>query len=196
MPALCGRRHFWRTEMLDEYPKALYRGDKQTHEHVIADGEEHEAHLRSTGYVDYLDLDDAVPEDGSDIKNAEDVPEEIDLDAYVPVEQFDAVAGKLVEAEEQLAEAKSEFHSRINDLQLEKQKLEEELNALPAATGVPQDVYDAVYQEREQLLKENAQYKYSAMSAAELRAVLEGKGIKYGSRDEKPALVKLVLDNQ
>lgn len=33
------------------------------------------------------------------------------------------------------------------------------------------------------------------MSAAELRTVLDGKGIKYGSRDEKEALVKLVLES-
>lgn len=47
-----------------------------------------------------------------------------------------------------------------------------------------------------ELLKENATLRYSAMGANDLRAILDEKGIKYGSRDEKPALVKLVLENQ
>ncbi|PPC08142.1 hypothetical protein SOI76_05260 [Acinetobacter pittii] len=180
--------------MSNEYPKMLYKGDLVNFEYATADSEEHEEDLKEGGWVEHHELEEPVSIGETD-DSAEDI-KEIDLDAYVPVKQFDEVAGKVVEAEEQLAKAKSEFHSRINDLQLEKQKLEEELKALPAATGVPQEVYDAVYQDREQLLKENAKYKYSAMSAAELKTVLDGKGIKYGSRDEKPALVKLVLDNQ
>jgi hypothetical protein len=172
----------------------LYKGNKVNFEYIITDSEEHEEELIEAGWVEHRELGE--PQGIGEPDDSEDDIKEIDLDAFVPVEQFDKVAGKLVEAEEQLAIAKGEFHSRINDLQLEKQKLEEELKALPASTGVPQEVYGAVYQEREQLLKENAQYKYSAMSAAELRTVLDGKGIKYGSRDEKPALVKLVLDNQ
>ncbi|MDX8160828.1 hypothetical protein [Acinetobacter pittii] len=177
-----------------DYPKMLYKGDLVNFEYTTADSEEHEEELMEEGWVEHRELGEPINIGETD-DSVDDI-KEIDLDAYVPVEQFDEVAGKLVEAEKQLAAAKSEFHSQINDLQLEKQKLEEELKALPAATGVPQEVYDAVYQEREQLLKENARYKYSAMSAAELRTVLDGKGIKYGSRDEKPALVKLVLDNQ
>lgn len=180
--------------MSNEYPKMLYKGTLIKFEFTTAVSEEHEEELKADSWVEHHELEEPVNID--DANDPGDGIQEIDLDAYVPVEQFDEVAGKLVEAEERLAAAKSEFHSQINDLQLEKQKLEEELKALPAATGVPQEVYDAVYQEREQLLKENAQYKYSAMSAAELKTVLDGKGIKYGSRDEKPALVKLVLENQ
>ncbi|MCE6238340.1 DUF3450 domain-containing protein [Acinetobacter pittii] len=177
-----------------DYPKMLYKGDLVNFEYATADSEEHEEDLKEGGWIEHHELEEPVSI--GETNDSADEIKEIDLDAYVPVEQFDAVAGKLVEAEEQLAAAKKEFHSRINELQLEKQKLEEELKAMPAETGVPQEVFDAVHQEREQLLKENAQYKYSAMSAAELRTVLDGKGIKYGSRDEKPALVKLVLDNQ
>ncbi|MGR2824228.1 hypothetical protein FY048_01595 [Acinetobacter sp. 1124_18A] len=180
--------------MSNEYPKMLYKGDLVNFEYTTADSEEHEEELMEDGWVEHRELGE--PQGIGEPDDSIDDIKEIDLDAFVPVEQFDEVAGKLAESEEQLATAKGEFHFRINDLQLEKQKLEEELKALPASTGVPQEVYDAVYQEREQLLKENAQYKYSAMSAAELRTVLDGKGIKYGSRDEKPALVKLVLDNQ
>ncbi|HEI8439533.1 TPA: hypothetical protein SLF30_000183 [Acinetobacter baumannii] len=46
------------------------------------------------------------------------------------------------------------------------------------------------------LKKENDTYKYSAMDAGELKAILDEKGIKYGSRDGKDVLVKLVLDSE
>jgi len=135
--------------MSDEYPKALYRGDKQAYEHVIADGEEHEAHLRSTGYVDYLDLDEALPE-------------------VKIVGTASGSSGELAEAKKQILElteqlntAKGEYIIRINELK-----------------------------------KENATLKYSAMDANELKAVLDEKGIKYGSRDGKDSLVKLVLDSE
>lgn len=174
--------------MSDEYPKALYRGDTKSYEHVIADGEDHEQHLREEGYVNYSELKEpeivVVGKVAASSGELKQVQEEL-LEA-LKKNKF---------LEDQIATAKGKYISRINDLQLEKQKLEDELKALPASTGVPQEVYDAVYQEREQLLKENAQYKYSAMSAAELRTVLGGKGIKYGSRDEKPALVNLVLES-
>jgi hypothetical protein len=196
--------------MSDEYPKALYRGDKQVHEHVIADGEEHEAHLRSTGYVDYLDLVEAEPEEGPEDVKTSNEPEEIDLSAYVPLAQFDAIAEKLTQTEEQLGEKSLELEKAqgqitslegqhaevIVNLEGEVNRLKEEIAAAPSASGVPQEVYDAVYQEREQLKKENAQLKYSAMDANELKAVLDEKVIKYGSRDGKDTLVKLVLDSE
>ncbi|QNW97481.1 hypothetical protein IC797_05495 [Acinetobacter seifertii] len=47
-----------------------------------------------------------------------------------------------------------------------------------------------------ELQKENATLKYSAMGANELKAILDKKAIKYGSRDEKDALVKLVIDSE
>ncbi|MGL2989185.1 hypothetical protein ACSVHR_03105 [Acinetobacter nosocomialis] len=189
--------------MSDEYPKALYRGDTKSYEHVIADGEDNEQHLRKEGYVHYSELKE--PE----IKNTTDELEEVDLDAFVPVEQFDLLAEKLTETEEKLNEKTIELeraqeqityiegqHAKvISNLEGEINSLKEALTEVPAAIGIPQEDYDAVYQEREKLLKENAQYKYSAMSAADLRVVLDGKGIKYGSRDEKPALVKLVLES-
>lgn len=46
------------------------------------------------------------------------------------------------------------------------------------------------------LKKENDTYKYSAMDAGELKAILDEKGVKYGSRDGKDVLVKLVLDSE
>lgn len=135
--------------MSDEYPKALYRGDKQAYEHVIADGEEHEAHLRSTGYVDYLNLDEAKPE------------VEVIAKASGSSGELAEAKKKIQELTEQLNTAKEEYISQMNGL-----------------------------------LKENATLKYSAMDAGELKAILDEKGIKYGSRDGKDVLVQHVLESE
>lgn len=153
MPAICGRRHFWSTEMSDEYPKALYRGDTKSYEHVIADGEDHEQHLREKGYVHYSELKDPeivvagkVLGSNGELKKAQE-----ELLEALKKNQF---------LEEQLATAQGEYISQINALK-----------------------------------KENDTYKYSAMDAGELRAILDEKGIKYGSRDGKEALVGYVFES-
>lgn len=159
MPAICGRRHFWSTEMSKEYPKMLYKGDLVNFEYATAHSVEHEDEMKESGWIEHHEL--SLPDHSPDIKTAADEKEEVDLSAFVPVEQFDAVAKKLAETEAQLATAKGEHIHQINELQ-----------------------------------KENATLKYSAMGANDLKAILDQKGIKYGSRDEKDALVKLVLDSE
>ncbi|AVF43580.1 MULTISPECIES: hypothetical protein [Acinetobacter calcoaceticus/baumannii complex] len=145
--------------MSKEYPKMLYKGDLVSFEYVTAHSLEHEDELKGAGWIEHHELEQ--PDDSPDIMYSSGKSEGIDLTALVPVEQFDAVAQKLAEAEEQLATAKGEYISKINELQ-----------------------------------KENANLKYSAMGANELKAILDQKAIKYGSRDEKEALVKLVLDSE
>lgn len=137
----------------------LYKGDLVNFEYATAHSVEHEDEMKESGWIEHHEL--SLPDDSPDIKTAADEKDEVDLSAFVPVEQFDAVAKKLAETEDQLATAKGEYIHRINELQ-----------------------------------KENATLKYSAMGANDLKAILEQKGIKYGSRDEKDALVKLVLDSE
>lgn len=153
MPAICGRRHFWSIEMSDEYPKALYRGDKKSYEHVIADHEDHESQLREDGYVHYSELKE----------------HEIEV-----VGKVSGSSGELKKAQEELLEA------------LKKNKFLEE--QLATAQGEYISQINA-------LKKENDTYKYSAMDAGELRAILDEKGIKYGSRDGKEVLVGYVLES-
>jgi hypothetical protein len=145
--------------MSKEYPKMLYKGDLVNFEYATAHSAEHELELKDVGWIEHHEL--SLPDDSPDIKNAADEKEEVDLSAYVPVEQFDAVSKKLAETEDQLATSKGEHIHKINQLQ-----------------------------------KENANLKYSAMGANDLKEILDQKGIKYGSRDEKEALVKLVLDSE
>ncbi len=208
MPAICGRRHFWSTEMLIEYPKMLYKGDLVNFEYTTADSEEHEEDLKEGGWVEHHELGEPVSIGETD--DSADNVKEIDLDAFVPVEQFDSLAEKLSEAEgqlnakgieleqvkDQIKTIEAQHAEVVVNLEGEINRLKAELASFPEATGIPQDVYDAVYQEREQLLKENVQLKYSAMGASELMAILDEKGVKYGSRDPKEALVKLALDTQ
>ncbi|MFL1475199.1 hypothetical protein ACJOYF_18565 [Acinetobacter baumannii] len=139
--------------MSDEYPKALYRGDTESYEHVIADGEDHEQHLREEGYVNYSELKKPeievvgkVADTGGELKK---IQEEL-LEAL----------NKNQNLEEQLATAQGEYIVQINKLK-----------------------------------KENDTYKYSAMDAGELKAILDEKGVKYGSRDGKDVLVNYVLES-
>lgn len=139
--------------MSDEYPKALYRGDTESYVHVIADGEDHEQHLREEGYVNY-----------SELKKPEIVVVGKAAGSSGELEKFQKELLEALKAnqelEEQLATARDEYISCMNELQ-----------------------------------KENATLKYSAMDANELKAVLDEKGIKYGSRDGKDVLVNLVLES-
>ncbi|WP_436463113.1 hypothetical protein [Acinetobacter seifertii] len=194
--------------MLIEYPKMLYKGDLVNFEYATAETVEHEEELKNNGWVEHHELEQL--DDSPEIKESVEEPKEVDLDAFVPVEQFDSLAEKLTETEEQLnakgielnkvkeqiTTTEAQHAEKVANLESEINSLKEELTSLPAMTGVPQEVYDAVYQEREQLLKENTQLKYSAMGANELMAILDEKGIKYGSRDPKESLVNLALDSQ
>lgn len=112
MPAICGRRHFWSTEMSDEYPKALYRGDTKSYEHAIVDDEDHEAKLREEGYAHYSELKEPEIEVVGKVSGSSG--------------ELKKVQEELVEAlkknqflEEQLATAQGEYISQINALKKE-----------------------------------------------------------------------------
>lgn len=55
MPAICGRRHFWSSEM-SNYPKMLYKGNKAKYEYQTASNEESEKELLDSGWVGFVDL--------------------------------------------------------------------------------------------------------------------------------------------
>lgn len=149
MPAIRGRRHFWRTEMSNDYPKMLYKGDLVNFKYATANSEEHEEELKADGWVEHRELEDAKPE------------VEVIAKASGSSGELAEAKKKIQELTGQLDTAKSEYISRMNAL-----------------------------------LKENATLKYSAMDAGELKAILDEKGIKYGSRDGKDVLVQHVLESE
>ncbi|WP_335954060.1 hypothetical protein [Acinetobacter higginsii] len=140
--------------MSNNYPRALYIGDSKNNEHVIADGEEHEAQLRQQGYVHFLDLPEHVPE----------------------IE----VIGQVVDPNNELAEIKQEL---LEALQANEQKNEEIL-----------DLKQTFIAENNQLRQQIRQLELSKLDAGELRKILDEKQVKYGARDSKDELVKLVFD--
>ncbi|MFK8986898.1 hypothetical protein [Acinetobacter seifertii] len=135
--------------MSNEYPKMLYKGDLVNFEYTTANSEEHEEELKAEGWVEHRDLEAAKPE------------VEVIAQASGSSGVLAEAKQKIIELEEQLATAKGEHISQINEL-----------------------------------LKENATLKYSAMDAGELKAILDKKGIKYGSRDGKDVLVQHVLESE
>lgn len=85
-----------------QYPKMLYKGDQENYQTVIADDEDHEAELLADGWANYGELPEREQgaEGGSIGENTGD------SSSFVPVEQFDTLAEKLIELEEENAQLK------------------------------------------------------------------------------------------
>ena len=77
----------------------LYKGNQEKYQTVIADDEDREAELVADGWVNYGELPER--EHGGSIGENTG-----DSSSFVPVEQFDALASKVVELEEENAQLK------------------------------------------------------------------------------------------
>jgi len=95
--------------MSQEYPKMLYKGDQENYQTVIADNEDHEAKLTADGWSQYGDL----PEQSENQHIGEAYS--TDSTALIPVEQFDALALKVAELEQENAELSKKL--RIKELE-------------------------------------------------------------------------------
>ena len=80
-----------------QYPKMLYKGNQEKYQTVIADDEDHEAELIADGWENYGELPETISKPN---------PEGIIENSLIPTEQFDALAEKLVELEEENAQLK------------------------------------------------------------------------------------------
>lgn len=87
----------------------LYKGDQENYQTVIADDEDHEAELLADDWSQYGDL----PEQSENQHIGE--AHSIDSAALVPVEQFDALALKVAELEQENAELSKKL--RIKELE-------------------------------------------------------------------------------
>ena len=85
-----------------QYPKMLYKGDQENYQTIIADNEDHEAELVADGWVNYGEL----PEREQGVEGGSIGENTGDSSSFVPVEQFDALASKVVELEEENAQLK------------------------------------------------------------------------------------------
>ena len=92
-----------------QYPKMLYKGNQEEYQTVIADDEDHEAELLADDWIQYGDL----PEQSENQYTGE--AHSIDSAALIPVEQFDALALKVAELEQENAELSKKL--RIKELE-------------------------------------------------------------------------------
>lgn len=96
---------------MSNYPKMLYKGDQENYQTVIADDEDHEAELVADGWANYGELPNPSVED----QYAETVDKSSDPIGFVPTEQFDALALKVAELEQENAELSKKL--RIKELE-------------------------------------------------------------------------------
>jgi hypothetical protein len=143
---------FLEAEMSDEYPKALYRGDSKTYEHVIADGEEHEQHLREQGYVNYSELKE---------------PE------VIVIGKASGSGGELSKVKQELLDALKTIESKDEEIL---------------------DLKETYIAENNQLRQQVRFLELGNLGAGDLQKILDEKQVKYGARDSKDELVKLVFD--
>ena len=92
-----------------QYPKMLYKGSQAKYTYEIAQHEAHEDELREQGWIGFYDL----PEQSENEHIGE--AHSIDSAAFVPVEQFDALALKVVELEQENAELRKQI--RLKELE-------------------------------------------------------------------------------
>ena len=91
---------------MSNYPKMLYKGDQENYQTVIADDEDHEAELIADGWANYGELSETISKPN---------PEGIIENSLIPTEQFDALASKVVELEQENAELSKKL--RIKELE-------------------------------------------------------------------------------
>ena len=92
--------------MSQEYPKMLYKGNQEKYQTVIADDEDHEAELIADGWANYGELPETISKPN---------PEGIIENSLIPAEQFDALALKVAELEQENAELSKKL--RIKELE-------------------------------------------------------------------------------
>lgn len=86
--------------MTQEYPKMLYVGDSEQYSCRAVQDSEEEQQYRDMGFMDYVDLPNPEPE-------VEEVATGETPQGFVTTEQFDAVAERLANAEQEIAQLKN-----------------------------------------------------------------------------------------
>lgn len=108
---------------------------------------------------------------------------------------FDYVTANSEEHEEELKADGWVEHHELEDAKPEVEVIAKASGSSGELTEAKKKIQELTEQ-LDALLKENATLKYSAMDAGELKAILDEKGIKYGSRDGKDVLVQHVLESE
>ncbi len=159
-----------------QYPKMLYKGDQENYQTVIADNEDHEAELIADDWAQYSDLPEQS--ENQHIGQAHSV----DSATLVPVEQFDTLASKLAETEDQLATSQGEFIAFQNNVGAMKARIAE-LQSDTTPVGLAS--YSGSH-----LISLND------LTLAQLQEMAKSKGVEFKVRDSKGTLIELLMDYQ
>lgn len=154
----------------------LYKGNQEEYQTTIADDENHEAELVADGWVQYGDL----PEQSENQHIGQAYS--IDSATLVPVEQFDTLASKLAETEDQLATSQGEFIAFQNNISAMKARIAE-------LQGDTTPVGSASYSGPHLI-------SLNDLTLAQLQEMAESKGIAFRVRDSKGTLIELLMDYQ
>ena len=184
--------------MSQEYPKMLYKGNQENYQTVIADDEDHEAELVADGWANYGELPEFQD------PYAETADKSSDPIGFVPTEQFDALASKVVELEEENAQLKEVI-----------EKGSAENKGLQDQVGELQDLIQKAFaegvdfQDQIAVLKSSIQNPESITSNSEpklislndltlpqLQEMAKSKGVEFKVRDSKGTLIDLLMDYQ
>ncbi|MDN5621785.1 MAG: hypothetical protein L0G96_01520 [Acinetobacter sp.] len=93
-----------------QYSKMLYKGNKEKYQTVIANDEDHESELVEQGWREYGELPEYEPRSSGSVGSGA-----ISDRTLIPVEQFDALALKVAELEQENAELSKKL--RIKELE-------------------------------------------------------------------------------
>ena len=181
-----------------QYPKMLYKGDQENYQTVIADDEDHEAELLADDWSQYGDL----PEQSENQYTGE--AHSIDSAVLTPVEQFDALALKVAELEEENAQLKEVIENgsaeskglqdQIGELQdlvqkafVESVDFQDQIAALNASIQNPEGTASN---------PEPKVISLNDLTLAQLQEMAKSKGIEFKVRDSKGTLIELLMDYQ
>ena len=160
-----------------QYPKMLYKGNQENYQTIIADDEDHEAELTADGWSQYGDL----PEQSENQHIGEAYS--TDSAALIPVEQFDALALKVAELEEENAQLKEVIEKGST----ENKGLQDQIAALNASIQNPEGT---AFNPEPKVISLND------LTLAQLQEMAESKGIEFKVRDSKGTLIELLMDYQ
>lgn len=188
------------------YPKMLYKGNQEKYQTVIADDGDHEAELVADGWANY----DELPEhelniaDGVSTGAGAASGGAFDSSSLVPVEQFDALASKVVELEEENAQLKeviekgsaenkglqdqvSELQDLVQKAFVESVDFQEQIAALNASIQNPEGTTSN---------PEPKLISLNDLTLTQLQEMAKSKGVEFKVRDSKGTLIELLMAYQ
>ena len=182
-----------------QYPKMLYKGDQESYQTVIADDEDHESELVEQGWREYDELPEYEPRSSGSVGSSA-----ISDHTLIPIEQFDALALKVAELEEENAQLKEviekgstenkSLQDQVGELQdlvqkafVESVDFQDQIAALNASIQNPEGT---AFNPEPKVISLND------LTLARLQEMAKSKGIEIKVRDSKGTLIELLMDYQ